>query len=518
MGIYEQAIWNATRRASMWRVRAGLLLVACGCCGIGFGILAAPRALTGEGGAAGAAGGVERPHPAEETLVDGINAFGLDLFARLRTEAKGNLVFSAYSMHEALAMTGQGAHGATRAQMSKALHFDMVPPSGMREGAKSQAVYAYPSLRVALRGARPKDPYTLAIANRLWGMQGHLFKPDFLAAVRTRFGAELGRLDYKANPDAARGVINRWVEEQTNDMIQNLLGPGTVTADTKLILTNAIYFLGDWESPFKKTGTGPAPFHLDAATERTVSMMHQAAFVPYAETDTLKAIAMGYRGGQYEMVLVLPKRRFGLAAVEAALTPATLTELHAALARERKETRIVLPKVAMEFGGDMIPHLQALGMRDAFQFGKADFSGMDGTKDLYIGGVIHKARIIMDEKGTEAAAATAVVMPTGMAPQPEEPKVFRADEPYLFWIRHRETGAILFMGRVATPDKHDPDAEAARAPAARPGADAAPGAEPDPTPATAEPAPPPSDPTGGHGREPTVAPGQVPGRAPRSKR
>ena len=244
----------------------------------------------------------------------------------------------------------------------------------------------------------------------------------FLATTRRNYRAGLREVDFVKQTEAARRTINRWVERQTRDKIKDLLAKGTLTPMTRLVLTNAIYFKGDWASQFKKKNTKDAPFKLSAGKSVKAPMM------------------------KLSMVIFLPKKVDGLPDVEKSLgktgPDALLKKLH------EQEVVVSVPKFKMTSQFGLKKVLTAMGMKDAFT-GKADFSGMNGRKDLFISAVIHKAFVDVNEEGTEAAAATAVVMVGGAAPAP--PPVFRADHPFLFLIRHEKTGVVLFMGRVMSP-------------------------------------------------------------------
>ena len=376
--------------------------------------------------------------PADQVQVaEGCNRFAFDLYARLKG-AEGNLFLSPYSISTALAMTYAGARGETADQMAKVL---CLPASG-------EAVHgAYGALQKDLNAAGEGGAFELVVANRLWGQKGFAFLPDFLALLEARYGAGLEPLDFAAATEAARQTINAWIEKQTRDKIKDLIKPGVLDAATRLVLTNAIYFKGKWAEEFDKKATQDEDFFLAPEKKVTAPLMHRTADFGYFEGDDLQALELPYQGDRLSMVVLLPKAKDGLGALEAALSADKVSEWVSKLSR--REVRVALPrfKTTAEFSlGDT---LVAMGMTDAFG-GDADFSGMTGAKDLFISAVVHKAFVDVNEEGTEAAAATAVVVRALNGGGPPE---FRADHPFLFLIRDTKTGAILFLGRIADPTK-----------------------------------------------------------------
>jgi serpin B len=370
------------------------------------------------------------------------NAFALDLYGRARAQG-GNLALSPLSIAAALTMTWAGARGETAAQMKKVLHLEGSPDHALEVAGKLVTGYEAPGAKVTVR-----------VANRLFGASGYPFAPAYLDRVRAAFGAPLDPVDFAGGAEEGRRHINGWVAQQTQDRIKDLIPTGGVDPTTKLVLANAIYFLGDWALPFKKEATSPAPFFATPADVRDVPTMHQTATFRYASTDGVALLEMPYAGGDLAMTIVLPAAADGLAAVEARLSPAVLDAWIGALA----PTNVVvsLPKIeidpssALSLGGV----LSALGMPLAFSESEADFSGMVSSPapGLYLSKVFHKAFVKVDEKGTEAAAATAaVMMPRSVQRQVQPPPEFKADHPFLFFLRDTKSGAILFMGRVSDP-------------------------------------------------------------------
>ena len=374
-------------------------------------------------------------------LATASNALAFDLWAK--TAASGNVAMSPASISLALAMTYGGAKGETAAQMKQVLHLT---------GDADAAMIGWGTLAGALQA--PDRKLKLRIANRLFGEETYTFESPYLERTKAAFGAPLEPTDFIHGADAARDHINGWIADQTEKRIKDLLPPRALTAATRLVLVNAIYFLADWEQPFEKLATSPEPFTLAPGKTSPVPTMHAQAHARLAKVDGVKMLELRYAGGDAAMWIVLPDKPDGLAAVEHGLDPARLGTWKAALTAQ--PVAIALPKFTIDPADalDLATPLAALGMARAFDAEKADFTGIavdpDPAKRLYISRVIHKSFVKVDEKGTEAAAATAVVMPTGMGrPEPAEP--FVADHPFLFFIVDRASGLVLFMGRVADP-------------------------------------------------------------------
>jgi serpin B len=289
--------------------------------------------------------------------------------------------------------------------------------------------------------------FQLNIANALWGQRDYSFLQAFLDTLAANYGAGLHLLDFAADPDAARATINRWVADQTEEKIQELLGPGTVTEDTVLVLTNAIYFLGKWAVPFDPEATNDGTFHLLDCTEVTVPMMLQRTYHGYGAGEGFQAVELGYLPGRMSMVLILPDPGW-FEAIEASLNGGRFGEIVSTLAWTHMD--LVLPKFTFEDQFTLADTLGAMGMPVAFNPDRADFSGMDGTRQISISDVVHKAFVAVDEQGTEAAAATGVIaVGTGIAPDQPISVIF--DRPFLFAIRDKQTGSVLFLGRVLNP-------------------------------------------------------------------
>jgi len=378
-----------------------------------------------------------------DAVVKGNNQFALALYGRL-AEKQGNLFFSPASLSTALAMTYAGAAGTTRTQMAEVLHFpvDGEPLHGSFEALLQVLNEQAPGCR-------------LQVANRLWGQQGFAFRSEYLQSTRESYGAELAQVDFRGDAEGVRKTINEWVEGKTGGKITDLLAPGTLHSLTRLVLTNAIYFKGDWDNQFKKEATRREPFFLSDDEQVEVSLMRQRRSFKYSEDAQVQVLELPYVGKALAMVVVLPREREGLAQLEEALT---LDKLEGWLNRlMKREVQVFLPRFKMETGFSLKSTLESMGMKEAFSE-EADFSrmveaaGVMTDEDrLLISDVIHKAFVEVNEEGTEAAAATGVVMDVLATSAPMPPVVFRADHPFLFLIRDSRTGSILFLGRVSNP-------------------------------------------------------------------
>ena len=371
-----------------------------------------------------------------QTAAQSANTFAFDLFGRLH-EPQDNLFFSPASIAIALTMTWAGAEGPTAVEMADALHLTDDP-------ATIHAGFAQLQDQLTAQD----KPYTLRVANRLWGQAGFGFLDDFLRTLRQNYGAGLETLDFRKQPETCRRIINDWVAEQTEQKIQDLLPQGTIDQLTRLVLTNAVYFLADWEHPFPVEATADEDFHLTGGATLRVPTMKTTRQLPYAETETWQVLTLPYEGGELEFVVLLPRTDVAAKQPEQHLTAALLQRLLAQ--RRGREVSCWLPSFKLETAFDLNAPLQDLGMKTAFDQERADFSGMTGRDDLFISAVVHKAFIEVDEKGTEAAAATGVVMSLKSA-MPPRPVEFRADHPFVFLIRHIASENVLFLGYCANP-------------------------------------------------------------------
>ena len=381
---------------------------------------------------------------AKRALGAGISAFAVDLFAAFKKQERGNLFISPYSIAAALSMTNAGARGNTQAELTRALH---LPQSGGH--AEMGALIA--ELNASTRNGQPRG-FRLAVANRLFGARGAKFLPDFLAVNASQYGAPLEQLDFMNALEPSRKTINQWVEQRTENRIQELIPAGQLTKDARLVLVNAIYFRSDWAMPFVKPFTKDAPFHIAADKKVTAQLMLRIGEFPYyEEAGKLQVAELPYTGDELSMLVLLPAEKVGLDAFESSLSVENIQKWTAALAP--RSVKLQLPRFKLTWGvKNVIPQLSELGIHDAFVYRKADFSGMDGGNSLIISLVLHKAFVDVNEEGTEAAAATAVVTaPGGAPPAVQQPKEFKADRPFIFLIRHKPSGATLFIGRVTNP-------------------------------------------------------------------
>jgi serpin B len=383
------------------------------------------------------AGGVSFAAPGGAVETAGSNnAFAFDLYHRLSSE-RGNLFFSPYSIHAALAMTYTGARGGTATEMARVLHL-----GGTREGVAE----AHGDLAAELTAGTPKS-YEMVVANALFGQRGYPFLEPFRATCRDGYRADLDSVDFAGATEAARRKINDWVSTRTRARIRELFAPGGLDASTRLVLANAVYFKGKWEEPFADAATREAPFDPGTGRKVAARFMNQRHRFGYAETPELQLLEMPYEGDELSMVVLLPRNVGGLAALEATLTGSKMADLLASAAS--REVSVSFPKFELTSAFDLDENLRAMGMSAAFSRQAADFSGMTDAGKLFIGVVVHKAYVDVDEEGTEAAAATGVGMV--LTSMPAHPTSFVADHPFLFLIRHRASGAILFLGRVVDP-------------------------------------------------------------------
>lgn len=368
--------------------------------------------------------------------------FSFALFQQLRTR-RGNLFYCPHSISVALAMTYAGAASTTASQIETAMHFELTEK-------KLHKAFNWLARELDKRnklapGQQGKG-FVLRTANALWGQTGSPFERAFLDTLAVNYGSGMHLLDFAANSEGSRSIINAWVEKQTEDKIEDLVPPRAITPDTRLVLTNAVYFLAPWENPFKKNKTTTGPFHFSDRTTVDVPMMRQTEHLAYAETATCQAVEMPYNGRQLSMVLLLPKEG-SLKTFEADLTGETFREVLDQL----KSTRVQLtvPRFEFESSLELNRELKAMGMVDAFNPNAADFKKMSSLNDLFISAVHHKGYIKVDEKGTEAAAATAVVAIRTSVPRP--PTIMTLNRAFLFVIVDKPTSAVLFVGRVINP-------------------------------------------------------------------
>ena len=365
-------------------------------------------------------------------------AFALDLYGQLRT-ARGNFFFSPFSISTALAMTYAGARENTARQMAVTLHFTEAPNLLHRSMGK---------VLTQLNSVQQQTAVELRVANALWAQKGYKFRDEFIRIVHEAYQAELTQVDFRTASEAVRQSINAWVENQTDQKIKDLIQPGVLNALTRLVLVNAVYFKGFWDIRFKPADTREMEFWLSEGGPVKLPMMHQKHEFGYWENEWLQVLEMPYKNGSLSLIILLTKEKAGISALEKKLTLENTINWQNQL-RQRKVV-VFLPRFKIESEFSLNQTLTAMGMPDAFNPASADFSGMVvGKRELYISSVIHKAFMEVNEEGTEAAAATGVVVGvTSIAPSPP---VFKADHPFVFFIRDNASQSILFLGRVANP-------------------------------------------------------------------
>jgi serpin B len=374
-------------------------------------------------------------------LVEGNTAFAADLYQQLRGE-EGNLFLSPHSISVALAMTYAGARGETAEQMADVLHFTR--PDGDLHPAFNAL-----DLRLTPPEDADEEAFALHIANSLWAEKDYTFREAFLDLLAEHYGAGLRLVSFKTAYEEARIAINEWVEEETEGRIEDLIPEGGVNELTRLVLANAIYFNAQWAHTFPEDNTKDGTFTTLEGSEVTVPMMRwsEPQRVPYAQGDSFQAVELPYLGGQASMVIIVPDAG-QFADFERALTGAQLQGIVESL--ETRGVALTMPTFEYKAEFSLAKTLQAMGMTDAFSEENADFSGMDGTRELLITDVFHKAFVSVDEEGTEAAAATAVVVGIESMP-PVTDAELTLDRPFVYLIRDTETGAVLFLGRVVDP-------------------------------------------------------------------
>lgn len=384
----------------------------------------------------GAAGDESHAAPAE--TVD--NTFPLNLYRTLAAGNTDNLFFSPYSITTALSMTLCGASGTTAEQIAGALH---APEDRKAYHAGRKAFEKH------LEDISSGKTVTLETSNDLWPLKGYPFSKAFLLELERFYGAGVTPLDYRTDTEKARKTINRRVEEKTAGNIRELLPPGVLDPQTRMVLTNAVCFKGNWARRFDTSLTSDEPFFTARGNTLSVAMMRLEKTFAHAATDSMQMLELPYSGGNLSMLVLLPEKRDGLEALEKRLSPDRLRSWKRALTE--KKVRVLLPKFSLSSTLRLDETLKALGVEDALDPGKADFSAMtDGNDRLFISAAIHKAWMEVNEQGTEAAAATGIVAGVTSA-RPEPVPLFRADHPFMVIIEEKSTGSILFMARVSDP-------------------------------------------------------------------
>ena len=371
-----------------------------------------------------------------EEVIDANNKFAFDLYSELDKSENGNIFYSPYSISAALAMTYEGAKGQTADEIKSVFHF---PENNVLR----------PNFAAIYNGINKKNKeYQLSTGNALWAQQDYSFLQNYLTTVETYYGGKAANLDFVGKTEESRQTINSFIEEQTSNKIKDLLPQGFVDSMTRLVLTNAIYFKGTWNWEFDKSNTREQDFKITQDNVIQVPMMYMKndkAKFNYLDNDNLQILELPYKGDNISMLILLPKDN--LESIGSSLTKEKLEEWKNQM-NEEKLDAIYLPKFEFDTKYFMKETLEAMGMPAAFDSSLADFSGMTGQKDLFIGFVIHQAFIKVDEQGTEAAAATAVGMNLTSMPQQN---IFRVDHPFIFIIQDKNTGNILFLGKVINP-------------------------------------------------------------------
>jgi serpin B len=393
-----------------------------------------------------------RPDPREitsvsaelEPIVQGSNDFAWDSWQASRDHIEGNMFFSAFSQVAAMSMVYAGAEGDTEAELATALS---VPEEG-EENWHEQL-----GLLVADLSGEHHRPYTLYSANQIWGQQDYPWEQPFLDLMDMQYQAPLESVNFQADPESARQDINGWVADQTHDRIPELFSEGDITALARMVLANAIYFLADWDLPFDEGNTMNRDFTKGDGSVVSVPMMSQTEDHGFAQLEGLKVLEMNYESDEISMVFMLPDETDGLEALEDLLSSdqvdTWLDETH------EVEVDVRMPNFQMETEFPIEEVLIDLGVETAWLEGEADFSGMldQDVEKLWLARVVHKAFVRVDEEGTEAAAATGAVMNGELSAEPSEPASFHADHPFVFMIRDRLTGTILFQGRMSDPSQ-----------------------------------------------------------------
>lgn len=376
-----------------------------------------------------------------ERVVEANNTFALNLYKTLITKEKGNIFYSPYSLSAALAITYEGAKGQTAQEIADVFGFPQL------QDLRPNFAAIYRQIN------QTNNNYQLSTGNALWAQKGYQFLPEYISNIEKYYGGKTTNLDFVYDSENSRVTINTYIEKQTKDKIKDLIPQGTLNNLTRLVLTNAIYFKGEWIWQFDKKNTKDEEFNISLLKKVKTPLMHldnEKTSFQYAETPEMQAIELPYKGDGLSMLIILPKTNLGN--FENSISLDKLNEWKS-LMKDEKVEHIYIPKFKFDTKYFMVDALSKMGMPNPFS-PQADFSGMDGAKNLYISDVIHQAFVQVDEQGTEAAAATAVIMEFEMAiVDQNKPIIFRADHPFLFIIQQKSTGNILFMGRVIDPSK-----------------------------------------------------------------
>lgn len=367
------------------------------------------------------------------TVVNANNQFAFELYSRYKSE-KGNIFFSPYSISAALAMTYEGARGKTADEIQTVFHFP-----------KDSAVRRKSFLKTYNQTNKKDKKYQLHTANALWAQKDYPFQKSYFGLMEEFYGGKVTNLDFRNKTEESRLTINNWVEKQTNGKIKDLIPRNSLNPSFRLVITNAVYFKGLWARQFDKQETAEKDFRVNPVRKVKVQMMNKKSRFGYAEIDDLQIVELPYEGQELSMFVLLPKKG-NLDSLEKSLDTQKISTLIKSL--KEKKVDVYLPEFKFSAKYFVADTLKRMGMATAFSE-NADFSGMTGKKDLFINEVIHQAFVEVNEKGTEAAAATGVTM--GMTAMPELVKIFNADHPFIFMIQEKKTENILFLGRVSDP-------------------------------------------------------------------
>ena len=389
-----------------------------------------------------------------------VNQLGLDLLQKL-AKGNGNLCLSPYSIQSALAMTYAGSDGDTRVEMAKVLHYPKSDPelsdsfAALRRSLDAAVAKSEERAKNSPRSGAPSEPITFQVANGLFGQKGYDFRRAFLDLIEQSYGAAFEQLDFVKNAPEAAGRINAWVEDQTHGRIRDLIPTGALDANTRLVIANAVYLKAPWSEAFLPSATRLEPFHVGGGAQTDVPMMHRRDRLGYAKYDGFSAVTIPYGGDDLHFLVLVPDDLNGLSALEAKINVSMVADC---AHREQRDVILHLPKFKLQPPTVSLGReLQSLGMKSAFDLpkGSANFDRLAPRKPndyLFISDVFHKTYIAVDEKGTEAAAATAVAMMRSTARiEPAKPVEVIVDRPFLFAIQHAPTGTCLFLGQVTDP-------------------------------------------------------------------
>ena len=371
--------------------------------------------------------------------------FGINMYQQLK-KPNASVVFSPLGIYVALAMVNDGAEGETATQMNEVLR--SARGLDIHQGIKN--------VNVLIKNMQKDGQVDIATAMSIWPDRDYHFLDRYLLLLKDTYGAQTETVDYKKETTREQALIkiNRWVEEKTKDRIKNLISKNMLDADTRMVLVNAIYFKGNWETMFDKAATRKLPFHKDDGSDVPADFMNRTGVFGYTEIEKAQMLEMPYKGGKITMVMVLPNSSSTIKQIEDMMSAVQLKGW--ILNMQYRKVEVVIPKFQLDYGAVLNGPLESLGMKLAFDKKRADFSGMDGCNAqkcdhwLYVSKAVHKAFISVDEEGSEAAASTAVHMAELTSVGPSTP-VFKADHPFLFIIREKENGVVLFMGKFAAP-------------------------------------------------------------------